>query len=204
MFVSSGRPFSALSSAVCKYSCMSSVHRVFGRPDLGCACNRMSIVGSHLRTSFVQSNESVRASLCAHVHFRLRCIVIQSSSFRFFIFCSASCVHRLIHSVHGSMLVVCLSSTCLGGIGNVDVVLFVSSSLSVDGSRFVCFSCACFGTVVSVMSVRRGECRIIRSICRCVLRNRFSSSNVSVQASAPYKIVGVMTPWNNRNRSDSE
>ena len=80
---------------------------------------------------------SVRASLCAHFHFRLRCIEIQSSSFKFFIFCSASCVHRLIHSDHGSMLVTSLSSTCLGGVGDVDVVLFVSSSLSVDGSGFV-------------------------------------------------------------------
>ena len=92
----------------------------------------------------------------------------------------------------------------------MDVVLFASSSLSVDGSGFVSCCRACcglssvFGMVMRVMRVRLGECRILRSICRSVLRIRFSKSSVSVQASDPSKMVGVMTPWNNRNRSDSE
>ena len=48
--------------------------------------------------------------------------------------------------------------------------------------------------VILVCILRRGAWAIIRSIWRCVRRRRFSSSAVSVQASHPYRTVGVMMP----------
>ena len=53
-------------------------------------------------------------------------------------------------------------------------------------------------------SLRRGACKIILSICRCVRRNRFSSSVVIAQVSQPYRMVGVTVPWNSRSLSVSE
>ena len=57
---------------------------------------------------------------------------------------------------------------------------------------FCCVAVDCSG--LSATWFRRGACRIMRSICRCVLRNRFSSSSVRVHASAPYRTVGVIVP----------
>ena len=149
---------------------MSSIHRVLGRPCRLRALNRVSIVGSHFQTSVVQSNSSLRASFRAHFHFLLRCIEIQSSICKFCILCSASCVHRLIQSVHGSSSVVSLSSFSLGGTCVADVVLFVSSSLSVNSSRSFPFSRSCclsssVGDLCAcVVKERRGEWRIMRII----------------------------------------
>ena len=45
----------------------------------------------------------------------------------------------------------------------------------------------------------RGQCKIIRNICRCVRLILFCSAVVNVQAELPYSIVGVIVPWNNLN-----
>ena len=67
-------------------------------------------------------------------------------------------------------------------------------------STFICvFKCL---LCCSLLDNRRlGGLMIIRSIWRCVRRKRFSSSPVSVQELHPYRIVGVIVPWNNRSRS---
>ena len=103
-----------------------------------------------------------------------------------------------------------------GGSCGAEVVLSTSLSLegaaSTVGCEVVVVSCTvvvgvgvsacCEG--VSVLCLRRGACMIMRSICRCVRLSRFSSSLVSVQASAPYKMVGVTVPWKSRRRSFRE
>ena len=58
--------------------------------------------------------------------------------------------------------------------------------------------------VVSLLALRRGVWRIMRSICRCVRLSRFSRSPVIVQASLAYNTVGVIVPWNSRRRSDRQ
>ena len=67
----------------------------------------------------------------------------------------------------------------------------------VGGGVWVC-------CVVSLLALRRGVWRIMRSICRCVRLSRFSRSPVIVQASLAYSTVGVIVPWNSRRRSDRQ
>ena len=71
------------------------------------------------------------------------------------------------------------------GVGVVDVVGVVGDV------RVVCV--VCVGVGVACVC-RRGELRIMRSICRCVRFNRFSSSVVRVQVALPYSTVGVTLP----------
>ena len=146
----------------------------------------------------------------AHFHFRLLCKVILSSSWSFFMRSSTSCVDLLIQAVQGSITVMLSSpSSSRWSLGCVaDVLLSTSLLLSVS---LVLLITGWAWVVVMVWVIargcgawwswRRGECRIILSICRCVRRSRFSSSIVNVQASHPYKMVGVTVPWNKRSLS---
>ena len=58
--------------------------------------------------------------------------------------------------------------------------------------------------IVGLLFDRLGRFMIMRSICLCVRCSLFSNSWVSVQAAVPYKIVGVIVPWNNLNRPRNE
>ena len=164
---------------------MSAVHRVFGRPWCLCACSRVSSDGSHCRIMDVHSVDGVVASLCIHFHFMRLCMTTHSSNLSFFILASASWVHRLTQSTHGSRSsVVSLSGGSFGC-----VVLSLSVSIvSVDepvisyGSCVTCDSGICSVCVSHGWRSRwrRGEWRIMRSICLCVRRSLFSSSVLRV------------------------
>ena len=134
----------------------------------------VSSVGSHSSAVRVQSREvSAVATLCAHAHLRRRCMAIQSSRLSFFIRASASCVHLRIQSTQGSKSVVSLSSLGCGGIVGVGGALSTSSSSS---SVFAVVG----GAVALLMAMRLGACKIIRSICLCVRRNRFSNASTAM------------------------
>ena len=183
---------------------MSSIHLVFGRPGRRWAVNLGCNVGSQCKAVMVHSG-SVRLNMRrAYLHFRRRKLLIQSSRFSRRMRSSASCVLLLIQSAHGSMsLAVGMSSRGASRSGSETVL---STSFSVveplssvlwtggrrvgDGVDDVVDGCVVWSGVdarwiVLAVCPRRGVCRIIRSICLCVLRSRFSSSSVRVHASAP-------------------
>ena len=81
---------------------MSSVQRFCGLPVRRLALCRGSIVGSHCKACTVHLLASSVATFRAHRHFRCLCSVVQSWMPRAVSCASASCVHRLIQSIHGS------------------------------------------------------------------------------------------------------
>ena len=171
----------------------SSVHRVLGRPCRRCALSLWSKVGSQCRAIVFHSRLLVRRTFRAYLHLRRLCMVTQSSRRSLCNRASISCVHRLIQSTHGSKHSVGSRS---GGAGlGSEVLLSTSSSLvespfggawgSCDGLGVCCVNAddgvvvvavvvgICCGAVVSVgcgcgARRRRGEWKIMRSICRCL------------------------------------
>ena len=134
---------------------MSSLHRLLGLPCRRLAWSFGSPVGSHLSAIAIHSHCGANATLRAHLHLRLRCIVIQSSSFNLRILASTSCVHRRIQSTHGSMSPLFVSSWSGGG-GGVEVVLSTSRSSSSSSSL----------SVVAVVVVKCWSCGL-SEVCCC-------------------------------------
>ena len=138
---------------------MSSAHLVFGRPTLRFAQSVVLVSGSQRAARAIHSSASLVATLEAHFHFRLLCIVTQSSSLSCFIRRSASRVHLFIHSAHGSNVVSSVREVSGRGGGSVECVLSTSSSVvesvSVTGSWL--------GGVIGLVSV------VTASACGCEL-----------------------------------
>ena len=87
----------------CIYSHKSSVHRSLGRPMRRRGVYLGMEFGSHRNAVVIQLSSGIDIILCAHFHFRLRCMVTQSSNLSCFILASASWVHLFIQSTHGSI-----------------------------------------------------------------------------------------------------
>ena len=104
---------------------------------------------------------------------------------------SASWVHLRMKSGHGSVLSSWLSSVGMSSGGGS---LFTSEALeSLSVSLLLVVLCGvggvvsfvCPSLVLSLVVRLCGDPTIILSICRCVLRNLFSRSTVSVQEAHP-------------------
>ena len=76
------------------------------------------------------------------------------------------------------------------GVNADDGVVVVAAVVGICCGAVVSVGCGCG----SAARRRRGEWKIMRSICRCVFRIRFSNSLVTVHASEPYRIVALTVP----------
>ena len=112
------------------YSHKSSVHRSLGRPMRRGGVYLGMEFGSHRNAVVIQLSSGIDIILCAHFHFRLRCMVTQSSNLSCFILASASWVHLFIQSTHGSASSALSFGFSSGCVSNVGGLLFTSSSLS--------------------------------------------------------------------------
>ena len=72
------------------YSHKSSVHRSLGRPMRRRGVYLGMEFGSHRNAVVIQLSSGIDIILCAHFHFRLRCMVAQSSNLNCFVLASAS------------------------------------------------------------------------------------------------------------------
>jgi hypothetical protein len=140
---------------------MSVVQRVFGLPCLRLACSLESQVGSHRIAIAIQSHPcAVVATLRAHLHLRLRCIVIQSSSLSRRILASTSCVHRRIQSAQGSKWssTSSLFGSLWSGWCGVEVVLSTSPSSSSSSSSAISLVAVVAVVVKCCVSVLAWSC----------------------------------------------
>ena len=165
---------------------------------------RESIVGSHCKACTVHLLALSMATLRAHLHFRRLWSVVQSCMPRAVICDSASCVHRLIQSTHGSnssssfTVCECMSSLAGSLSTSPDVDSEVAPLVMVDVSGGLRHE------------FRRGEWCVVRESSESfgasdvVVVRFFCNPALTIQVEFAYSIVGVIVPRKSLSRPFNE